>query len=300
MRRVLPSLTVLAAFEAAARHASFTRAGEELGLTQSAVSKHILQLERFVGTRLFERIRRRVVLTEVGRSYAGHVRDILDRAEAVTLDVLASNKGGRVLHIWSLSTFASYWLVPRMPSFMKQCPEISFQISDYPQGPFQLNTADADVVIHYGEPSWPEGLLHRLMDEEIVPACSPEYLKAIGLRSIRDLDRAVLLQKNNRPDAWTDLLSKLGRDDVNALRGPQFTLYSMTIEAALAGLGIAAVPRFLIEKHFESGQLVRPFRGSIRSRYAYYLVYPEAKRQWHEVQAFRRWILREVTQTTGR
>jgi LysR family transcriptional regulator, glycine cleavage system transcriptional activator len=155
-------------------------------------------------------------------------------------------------------------------------------------------SGEPDIVIHYGEPSWPGGLLHRLMDEEIVCATSPDYIKAIGLRSVRDLDRATFLQQTTRPDAWSDLLAKLGRGDLNALRGPRFDQYGVVIEAALASLGLAAVPRFLIEAHLACSRLVMPFKASVRSRHAYHLVYPEAKRQWPEVQAFRRWILREA------
>lgn len=298
MKRLLPSLSALVAFEAAARHASFARAGEELGLTSSAISRQISQLESFIGLPLFERIRRRVVLTERGRVYATEVRATLDRAEAATVDVLASNKRGRVLHLWTLSTLTLYWLMPRLSSFIRENPDIPFQITTYSQ-PSHLS-GDSDVLIHYGEPSWPGGLLHRLMDEEIVAACSPDYAKTIGLRSIRDLDRATFLQQTVRPEAWSDLLVKLGREDIYALRGPRFDQYGMVIEAALAKLGVAAVPRFLIEKHLADGRLVMPFKGSIRSRHSYYLVYPEAKRHWPEVQAFRRWILREARTMPGR
>jgi LysR family transcriptional regulator, glycine cleavage system transcriptional activator len=292
MKRLLPSLTALVAFEAAARHASFARAGEELGLTASAISRQIAQLEGFLGVSLFERVRRAVVPNERGLIYAAEIRATLDRAEAATVDVLASNDRGRILHIWTLSTLTLYWLIPRMPTFVRQNPDIAFQITTYTQ-PFQLS-GEPDIVIHYGEPSWPGGLLHRLMDEEIVCATSPDYIKAIGLRSVRDLDRATFLQQTTRPDAWSDLLAKLGRGDLNALRGPRFDQYGVVIEAALASLGLAAVPRFLIEAHLACSRLVMPFKASVRSRHAYHLVYPEAKRQWPEVQAFRRWILREA------
>jgi LysR family glycine cleavage system transcriptional activator len=297
MKRLLPSLAALATFEAAARHGSFTRAAEELGLTQSAISRQIAHLESFIGLRLFERVRRRVVLTEAGRAYAAKVRVLLDRAEAATLDLLASKSGTRVLHISSLATLASLWLAPRMASFARQYPEIAYQITSYRHGPFQFGADDSDVVIHYGEESWPDGLLHRLMDEEIVPICSPGYAAAVGLKSVDDLEGATLLQQTSRPDAWTDLLGTLGRDDINALRGPRFDLYGMIIEAALADLGVGAIPRFLVENHLASGRFIIPFECSVRSRYSYYLVYPEAKRQWPEVQAFRRWILREARQS---
>jgi LysR family glycine cleavage system transcriptional activator len=297
MKRILPPLGALVAFEAAARRSSFTRAGEELGLAQSAVSRHIAQLERMLGLRLFERIRKQVVLTQAGANYAEVVRELLDRAEAATLNLLSSKSGERVLHISSLATLASNWLAPRMASFVKQNPNISFQISTYRHGPFDFNAHECDVAIHYGEPSWPNGLLHRLFVEDIVLICSPTYKTEIGLRSPSDLPRAVLLQQTTRPDAWTDILSHLGRKDINSLRGPRFDLYSMIIEGALGGLGIGAVPRFLVENHLIEGWLIIPFKCSVRSRYAYYVVYPEAKRQSAEVQAFRRWILGQARRT---
>ena len=291
--RILPSLAALAAFEAAARHLSFTRAAEELGLTQSAVSRQVAQLEAHVGIGLFERVRRRVVLTETGRAYAARIRSMLDQAEAATLDVLASRSGGRVLHIVALATFGAHWLTPRMGRFAAAHPDIPFQITSYPHGPLPPS-AEGDVLIHYGEASWPGGLLHRIMDEEIVAACTPAYAAAAGLRAAADLGGAVLLQQTTRPDAWASLLAKLGCAHVNALRGPRFDLYAMVIEAALAGLGVGAIPRFLIAPQLAAGRLVMPVPGAVRSRHAYYLVYAEAKRQWPEVQAFRAWLLHEA------
>jgi LysR family transcriptional regulator, glycine cleavage system transcriptional activator len=297
MKRLLPSLTALVAFETAARYTSFARAGEELGLTPSAISRQISQLEGFVGVPLFERIRRRVVLTERGRVYAAEVEATLDRAEAATVDVLASNERGRVLHIWTLSTLTLYWLMPRMPSFVQKNPEISFQITSYSH-PSQLS-GDIDVAIHHGEPSWPGGLLHRLMDEEIVSACSPDYVKAIGLRNVRDLDRATFLQQSARPDAWIDLLVKLGREDINALRGPRFAIrygHRGRARKPWTSSGAALSHRDAFGKwpaHYA-------VQGLGAQRHSYYLVYPEAKRQWPEVQAFRRWILREARLMPGR
>lgn len=181
-----------------------------------------------------------------------------------------------------------------MLSFSRQHPEIAFQISAYHHRPFGFSPSDIDVAIHYGEPSWPGGLLDRLMGEEIVPICSAAYAEAVDIRTADDLAKAILLQQTTRPDAWTDLLSACQCINVNALRGPRFELYAMIIEAAIAGLGIGAIPRFLVEEHLASGRLIIPFNGSVRSRYSYYLAYPETKRYLPEVQAFRRWILREA------
>jgi LysR family glycine cleavage system transcriptional activator len=211
MKRLLPPMAALLAFEAAARRGSFTRAGEELGLTQSAISRQVTHLEALLGLRLFERVRKQVVLTQAGDNYVSVVRAMLDRAEASTLDILTSRNGERVLHISSLATFASNWLAPRMRSFMEQNPGITFQIDTYRHGPFYFGSQECDIAIHYGEPSWPNGLLHRLFYEDIVPICSPAYKASITLRSESDLHRAVLLQQTTRPDAWMDLLSSLGR-----------------------------------------------------------------------------------------
>jgi LysR family glycine cleavage system transcriptional activator len=297
-KRILPSLTSLAAFEAAARRASFTRAAEELGLTQSAISRQVSHLERFLGVRLFERVRQRVVLTQPGLDYSTKIRDLLDQAEAATLDVLASKTGGRVLHICSLATFASHWLSRRMVSFAQAYPDIDFRISSYHHLNFSVLANDVDVAIHYGEPSWPDAIVDRLMEEEVVAVCSPNYARTIGLNAPEDLARATLLQQTTRPDAWSDLLSALKVTDVNALRGPRFELYSMLIEAAIVSMGVGAIPRFLVEDHLADGRLIIPFPCSVRSRHTYCLVYPEAKRQIPAIQAFRSWIQREVRKTT--
>lgn len=294
MRRILPSLTALVAFESAARHASFTRAGEELGLTQSAVSRQVAQLEGFLGIRLFERVRRRVILTEAGRAYATKVRASLNRAEAATVEVLASKGGQNALHVCSLTTFATHWLMPRLKSFVQQYPDISLQISSYHHRTFEDVAADIDVVIHYGEASWPDGLVEKLMSEELVPMCSPQYAESIGLKSIEDLGRATLLQQTTRPDAWKELLTGLGKDDINSLHGPRFELYSMILEAAMSGLGVGAIPTFIANEPLDSGRLIIPFDTSAKSSNVYYLAYPEAKRHSPAVQAFRKWILRET------
>jgi len=299
MKRILPSFRSTIAFEAAARHSNFTRAAEELGLTQSAVSRQIAQLESFLGVRLFERIRKNVVLTEVGASYANNIRISLDRAEAATLDLLTAASGGGVLHITSLATFAALWLAPRLVSFVRSHPDIAFQLSTYQHKTFGLGDNSPDIVIHYGEPSWPEGIVNLLMGEEIVPVCSREYMEANNLRAPNDLRRAMLIQQTTRPDAWEDWLAAADAPLVNALHGPRFEQYSMIIEGALSGLGVGAVPYFLIENQLADGTLVAPFDIRVKSRMSYYLVYPEAKRNLESVHAFRRWIMREAQVTNA-
>ncbi|NTJ11779.1 transcriptional regulator GcvA [Rhizobium lusitanum] len=295
MRRTLPSLSALVAFESAARYSSFTRAGEELGLTQSAVSRQIAYLEHFLGITLFERVRRRVILTEAGQTYASQIRMMLNRAEAATIDLLTVNGAESTLRICSLATFATHWLMPRLGSFLEKHPNISVQISSYHHHTFEDITEDIDVAIHYGGASWPDGLVDKLFEEELIPVCTPTYAEKHNISSPADLVRATLLQQTTRPDAWLTLLRDCDIDNFNALKGPRFEMYSMIIEGAIAGIGVGAVPRFLISDHLREGRLVTPFEKSVRSTSCYYLAYPEAKRQLAQVRDFRRWIRGEAS-----
>lgn len=293
MKRTLPSLVALEVFEACARYASFTRAAEELGITQSAVSRQVAQLEDFLGIRLFERVRRRVLITSAGKSYAEKIRVILRQAERATEEITAAETG-RVLHISSYATFASKWLAPRLHLFSKRHPDIAYQVTVLTHHrALSSPDSDVDVAIHYGEASWPNALLDLLMYERIVPVCSPDYAALHRIEEPPDLARATCLHQS-RADAWPDMLSSLGLQTISPLRGPKFDQYAMVIEAALTGLGVAAIPTFLIEKHLAAGELLQPFDVSVRSRHAYYLVYPEAKRNWKSIKAFRRWIVAQA------
>ena len=293
MRRALPSLAALEVFEACARYASFTRAAEELGITQSAVSRQVAQLESFLGIALFERVRRRVLITSAGKDYADRIRVILRQTEKAT-DEITSAETGRVLHISSYATFAAKWLAPRLHSFSKKHPDIAFQITALNHHrAFASPDSGVDAAIHYGEASWPDSLLDRLMYERIILVCSPAYAASHEISKPADLSSATRLHQI-RADAWPDILTSLGLQRISQLRGPRFDQYAMVIEAALSGLGVAAIPSFLIDHHLASGSLIQPFKASVRSRHAYYLVYPEAKRNWKSIKAFRRWIVAEA------
>lgn len=292
--RGLPSLIQLGVFEAAARYGNFTRAAEELDITQGAVSRQIAQLEEFLGITLFERVRRRVIVTEAGKDYAAKISDVLKQAERATLE-LTSKDSGRVLTISSYAAFASAWLAGRLPSFVAQHPDIPFQLTALThERRFAFAEKGVDVAIHYGEGSWPDALLDFLMHEEIIPVCSPAYARSISIATPADLHDAVLLHQIHRTDAWGDLLAKLNMSRIPALQGPRFDQYAMIIEAAEHGLGVAAIPRYLIERQLQTGRLVHLFGATSRSRFAYYLAFPETKRHLREVQAFRRWITAEA------
>lgn len=293
MKRAIPSLVALEVFEACARYMNFTRAAEELGITQSAVSRQIAYLEGFLGVKLFERVRRRVLITSAGKEYAEKIKAVLRQTEKATEEI-ATAQTGKILHISSYATFAAKWLAPRLVSFAGKYPDMPFQLTALNHHrAFASQESAVDVAIHYGEASWPDSLLDRLMHETIVPVCSPGYAESHRIKTPADLARATLLHQI-KTDAWPDMFDRLGLQRTHSHSGLRFDQYAMVIEATLNGLGVAAIPNFLIESDLATGRLVALFDVSVQSRYAYYLVYPEVKRNWKNIKAFRRWIVAEA------
>lgn len=291
-RLSVPSLAALAAFEAAARHGSFTRAAEELNLTQGAVSRQVAQLEGMLGLKLFERVRKRVSLTPAGSVYAADVRDGLGRLAAATVSAMAFRGASGVLQLAILPTFGTRWLIPRLPRFTEAHPGITINFSTR-LVPFDFARDPLDAAIHFGDPVWPGARLHRLMGEEIVPVAAPALVARLGLRTAADLLRAPLLQQSTRPRAWADWLERNGLPPQRALMGPRFEQFAMVSQAAMAGLGLAIVPRFLVEEELRAGTLVIPIDSPVTGSEGYYLVYPEAKADLPAVVAFRTWLLGE-------
>ncbi len=291
-RLSVPSLSALAAFEAAARHGSFTRAAEELNLTQGAVSRQVALLEATLGVGLFERIRQRVTLTAAGSAYAAEVRDGLSRLAAATVSAMAFRGAAGLLHLAILPTFGTRWLIPRLPRFIEANPGITINFATR-LVPFDFVREEIDAAIHFGDPVWAGATLHRLMGEEVVPVAAPSLVARIGLKAPADMLRASLLQQSTRPRAWANWLEQQGLSPERALMGPRFEQFAMVSQAAVAGLGVAIVPRFLVEEELRSGALVVPVDRPVTGSEGYYLVYPEAKAAMPAVIAFRDWLLGE-------
>ena len=291
MRRVLPSLPALTVFEASARHASFTRAAEELNLTQSAVSKQVRALEDYLGLRLFERVRQRIVLTEAGTVYLARIRGALEIMETATMEALAFQRGNLILNLATLPTFGTRWLAPRLGDFAAKHPRISLNVTAR-TWPFDLVEENIDVAIYYGENPWTGGLCERLMGEEVVPICAPALRAPKGpLKTPRDLAKVALLHHRARPRAWTDWLQMIDLSGVNAFHGARFEQFEMIIQAAVSGLGVGLVPRFMAVEELRQRSLVVPFDEPMPSRESYYLAFTERKKALPAVQAFRAWIL---------
>lgn len=291
-RRLVPSLAALQAFEAAARHGSFTRAAEELDLTQGAVSRQVAILEEQLGVRLFERVRQRVSLTPAGAGYAQDVREALSRLAAATLSAMATRGAGGVLALAILPTFGTRWLIPRLPRFFARHPDVTINFATRIL-PFDFVLEGLDAAIHFGDPVWPGADLHKLMGETIVPVASPDLVARAGLLRPVDLLGVPLLQQATRPRAWAEWLSAVELPVEKAVMGPSFEQFAMVAQAAVAGLGAAVVPRFLVEDELAAGRLVIPFDRPIESRQSYWLVHPSQKRDRPAVAAFRSWLLEE-------
>ncbi|MAC80046.1 MAG: LysR family transcriptional regulator [Rhodobacteraceae bacterium] len=290
MRRVLPSLPSLTVFEASARHGSFTRAAEELNMSQSAVSKRIATLEDWLGTRLFERVRQRIVLTEAGRHYLGRIREALEIMEEATMETLAFRPGGVTLNIATLPSFGNHWLLPRIAAFARQYPEISLNVTSR-QWPFDMVQENIDAAIFYSVASWPGGPSDRLFGEEMIPVCRPGL---IDPEDAAALDKLPLLHHRARPRDWQHWLEQGGLNASQSFRGSRFETFDMIIRGARHGLGVGLIPTFMAQEHIEAAELGRPFARRMATPGSYFLVQPERKRHVPAATAFRQWVLDEA------
>lgn len=297
-RAFLPPMADLLAFEAAARHHSVSRAAEELHLTQSAVSRQIRQLERQLGTALFHRVRQRVVLTDAGRVYATDLQAVLQQLSAITQKTMAFASTDGLLNLAVLPTLGTRWLIPRLGHFMARHPDVTVNIATRTE-PFDFAGTSLDAAIHFGAPHWAGAVCEYLMHEEVVPVCSPAYQSQHRITNPQALARVVLMQQSTRPTQWTEWFDQVGAPTTLALRGPQYEHFAMIAQAAVAHLGAALLPRFLIASELAAGSLVALSDQVLTSSDAYYLVYPEARAQTPLVKAFRDWLVGECAGTGG-
>ena len=266
MQRVLPSTQALACFESAARHISYTKAAQELSLTQSAVSRQIIALEEFVGVALFKRTRHGVLLTDAGQHYATQV---------------------------------SRWLLPRLPQLAQQHPDITVHI-DVQTRPFLFADTVFDAALYAGTPEqvarWPGVQAQWLMDEEVVPVCSPQLLATAQQRDpgrawlpvgAEMIAKMPLLQQSTRAHGWRQWFEAMNVDASRALDGMRLELFSMLAVAAREGLGVALIPPMLIEQEIARGDLIIACPQPLRGNRAYYLVTPELAADAHPSPALR-------------
>lgn len=291
MIRFLPSTSMLQAFDAAARTGSFTAAAREMNITQGAVSKQIITLERQLGIKLFERRGNVIVLTAAGDSYAREIHAALELILSASLRIMA-NPGGGNLHLAVLPSFGTRWLMPRLPQFLKEHPGVTVNILSR-LAPFDFRDTGIHAAIHFGTPDWPGADCTYLMGEEVVPVCSPEFLARRGIRTPEDLAGAELLHIATRPDAWPAWFRAQGLD-VTECGGMIFEQLLTAAQAALVGMGAVLLPRFLIQRELEQGELVVAFDRPYHSDRSYYLVVPHGRASHPPTAALRAWLLRII------
>ncbi len=294
MRRKIPSTQALACFEAAARHESYTRAAQELSLTQSAVSRQITALEDFLGVPLFRRTRHGVALTPGGLGYWRQVSRRLQGLERDTLDVMTRGGQGGSLALAAVPTFATRWLIPRLPTLAAQHPDIVVHIETRTR-PFLFGDTEFDAALYAGTAEqvahWPGTRAIHLMQEDVVPVCSPALL-GCSQAAPQDIARMPLLQQSTRPYVWRQWFDAVQVDAPLAMDGPRYELFSMLAVAASHGLGLALMPRMLIEAELARGELVVACDQPLAGERGYYLVTPVQDEEVPVVQLFSTWLAR--------
>jgi LysR family glycine cleavage system transcriptional activator len=297
MRRKIPSLQALACFDAAARHESYTRAAQELALTQSAVSRQISALEQYLGQALFRRTRHGVALTERGSTYARQVAPRLQALERDTLEAMSGQGAQQTLLLAAVPTFASRWLIPRLPDLARLHPQLVVHIETRTR-PFLFADTDFDAALYAGTPqqlrNWAGTRSTLLLQEDLVPVCAPTMLARGRMRTPDELAAMPLLQQSTRPEAWRQWFQRASVTAPMALAGPRYELFSMTVAAAVHAMGVALVPRLLIEHELAAGLLVQACPHALVAERAYYLVRPEHEESKPVVLQLLAWLQQQA------
>jgi LysR family glycine cleavage system transcriptional activator len=291
----LPPLNALRAFEAAARHLSFSKAAQELNVTPGAVSQQIKLLEEQLETRLFERRNRQIVLTEAGQLCLPRLTEAFKLMQEA-VETVAAQQLNEPLNITAAPAFVARWLIPRLKLFYQAHPEINVRI-DASTRLVDLDHENIDVGIRFSQDHDPDLVSTHLMSLELIPVCSAEYLKSHpDLDNPSNLGRYNLLHYDNPQveQAWPDWnmwLATVGIEGIDTSKGVFFNQTEMLIQAALDGQGVALVATIYARDDIRNGKLVQPFVLSMPSRFSYFLVTTPHKARRQRVQAFRQWML---------
>ena len=296
MSRSLPPLNALRAFEAAARHLSFTKAADELNVTPAAVSHQVKALEAFFGVSLFQRLTRALRLTEAGQAALPLIGQGLDKL-AQGADQMRAHAGRQVLTISVSPSFGAMWLVPRLEGFRKRHPEIEIRLD----GTDRLATVGSDgvdVAVRYGPGGYKGVRADFLFTQVNTPVCSPALLEGpCPLRCPEDLEHHTLLHIDwkEAEASWRMWLLAAGLHGIDPTQGPHYTMESMAVQAALDGQGVALVGDVLVAGELAAGRLVRPFDAALNTplSFSYHLISAPDSEQQSKVAAFREWLLAE-------
>ncbi|MCX7561287.1 LysR substrate-binding domain-containing protein [Sulfitobacter sp. F26204] len=289
MRRTLPSTISLACFEATFRHRNVTRAAEELNMTQSAVSRRLMELESRLGKSLFRRVKKKLVPEASAIQYAKDLGRILGELEAATTQFIAQGKESGLLTVAVPPTLASRWLIPRLNDFIVRHHLIDLNLVSKIKR-FDFDSEDIDVAVHLGDGKWPGVHMQPLMDDYVVPVCAPDLLEGRQLNSAADLLQYSLIQHATRPLLWTNWFASQGVENAKAVAGPKFEFYSHAIQAATSGIGIALMSDLVVSKEIEEGSLIVPFGTPKKFEDGYYFAYPHSMVNNVNAQTFGFWL----------
>jgi LysR family glycine cleavage system transcriptional activator len=303
MARNLPPLNSLRAFEAAARHLSFTKAAEELHVTPAAISHQIKALEEQLGVPLFRRLTRALRLTQAGQAALPPMRDGFDSlADAV--DLLRAHENSGAITVSIDPSFAAKWLVPRLDRFRAALPDLDVRL-DATDKLTDFQRDNVDLAIRYGSGNYPGLEVERLLSEEIFPVCSPKLLEGPApLAQPSDLRHHTLIHlewdsENVTAPNWRMWLLAAGIHDIDFTRGPVFSMTTLALQAAIEGQGVALASSFLVADDLAAGRLVVPFDLSVCDPldFAYHVVVPKRTADLPKVVAFKTWLLDEIART---
>jgi len=292
LKRRLPPLNPLRAFEAAARHMSFTRAAAEMNVTQGAISRQVRALEDFLGFELFERTPKGVEVTENGRIYVNALTEAFEQIARAT-DEIVTARTHTVLTIRGYTTFLVRWLMPLLPEFQVKYPNIEVRLVSG-SDTVNFERDNIDIGIRYGLGRWKGLESDLLFFDALLPVCSPKLLDATKLQHPRDLARATLLHLNLRRDDWPDWLAAAGQENLEPANSLYLEDLGIVYQCAVAGLGVAIGQLAYVRDDLMSSRLVAPFDLVLTRPKGYFLVCPKDRIDVTKIMTFRNWLRERV------
>jgi DNA-binding transcriptional LysR family regulator len=290
-RRLLPSISLLSAFEAVLRTGSTAAAARELDLSQGAISRQVQSLENQLGRPLFDRHRRRLIPTEAARAYGRDVTRALDAIQRASME-LSANPGGGVLSLAILPAFGTRWLAPRLGAFQAVNPGVTINLATRLKR-FNFEAEGFDAAIHFGTDDWQDAGHMKLFDEQLTACAAPTLVVEAPVETIDDLRKLPLLQLETRPTAWAVWFQ--GQDVApGSVRGMLFDQFATMAQAAIAGLGVALLPDYLADREIAEGRLLPLFKRRVAGVGSYWLVWPKSRSSYPPLEKFRVWLASEI------
>ncbi|MGD9923462.1 MAG: transcriptional regulator GcvA [Pseudorhodoplanes sp.] len=288
MKRRIPPLNPLRAFEAAARHLSFTKAADELNVTQGAVSRQVKVLEDYLGFGLFERTSKGLELSRNGRAYVGSLSQAFEQIARAT-DEVVSSRSQSILTIRGYTTFLVRWLIPLLPEFKMKHPNVEIRLVSAAD-PVDFERDNVDLGIRYGFGQWRNIESDLLFLDSLRPVCSPSLLEHVRLKTPNDLARCTLLHLNQRRSDWPDWLVGAGCESLIAENNLFLEDLGVVYQCAVAGMGVAIGQQAYIEDDLAARRLVVPFEVVLRRPKGYFLVCPKDRAHAAKIRIFRDWL----------